>query len=95
MCLLRNGENYGEDRREDRRRKRKIHKFYCDECGEYLGESEEYGDEYYDKIGYISQRVIVNGKQYIYKSHLCDKCKEKFYEDLGNVLEVVGFVKVE
>nr|DAP47694.1 MAG TPA: hypothetical protein [Caudoviricetes sp.] len=75
--------------------KRKIHKFYCDECGEYLGESEEYGDEYYDKIGYISQRVIVNGKQYIYKSHLCDKCKEKFYEDLGNVLEVVGFVKVE
>lgn len=45
--------------------KRKIHKFYCDECGEYLGESEEYGDEYYDKIGYISQRVIVNGKQYI------------------------------
>lgn len=25
--------------------KRKIHKFYCDKCGEYLGESEEFDDE--------------------------------------------------
>lgn len=75
--------------------KRKVHKFYCDKCGEYLGESEEFDDEYYEQIGYISQRVVVNGKQYLNKGHLCGKCKENFYKDLGNVLEVVGFVKVE
>lgn len=73
--------------------KRKIHKFYCDRCGEYLGESEEYYDGYYAEIGYIVQRVIVNKKQYLYKRHLCDKCKENFYEDLGNVIETIGFVK--
>lgn len=74
--------------------KRKIHKFYCDKCGEYLGESEEFDDEYYEEIGYVTQRVVVNGKQYIYKRHLCSKCKENFYKDLGNVLEIVGFVNV-
>mgnify|MGYP006996291507 CR=1 FL=1 len=75
--------------------KRKIHKFYCDKCGKYLGENEEYDDGYYEDIGYVIKRIVVNEKQYLYKRHLCDKCKEKFYEDLGNVLEVVGFVKVE
>ena len=61
---------------------------------EYLGESEEFDDEYYEEIGYVTQRVVVNGKQYIYKRHLCSKCKENFYKDLGNVLEIVGFVNV-
>lgn len=73
--------------------KRKIHKFYCDRCEEYLGESEEFDDEYYEEIGYVTQRIVVNGKQYLYKRHLCDKCKEKLYENLGNVLEMVGFVR--
>lgn len=75
--------------------KRKIHKFYCDHCGKYLSENEEYDDGYYEEIGYAIQRIVVNGKQYLYKRHLCNKCKENFYKDLGNVLEVVGFVKVE
>lgn len=75
--------------------KRKIHKFYCDKCGEYLGDAEEYDDEYYEEIGYVTQRIVINGKQYLYKGHLCNKCKENFYKDLGNVLEIVGFVKVE
>ena len=74
--------------------KRKIHKFYCDKCGEYLDESEEYDDGYYEEIGYVIQCIVINGKQYIYKRHLCNKCKENFYKDLSNVLEIVGFVKV-
>lgn len=74
--------------------KRKIHKFYCDKCGKYLGGIEEYDDGYYEEIGFVIQRIVINGKQYLYKRHLCDKCKENFYKDLGNVLEVVGFVKV-
>ncbi len=92
--MQRNGDNYGKGGREDRRRKRKIHKFYCDKCGEYLGDVEEYDDGYYEEIGYVTQRIVINGKQYLYKRHLCDKCKENFYKDLGNVLEIVGFVKV-
>ena len=75
--------------------KRKIHKFYCDKCGECLGESEEYDDRYYENIGYITERIVMkNGNQYLYKRHLCDRCKEKFCEDLGKVLEIGGFVKV-
>jgi formylmethanofuran dehydrogenase subunit E len=77
--------------------KRKIHKFYCDKCGKYLGgieKYEEYDDGYYEEIGYITQRIVINGKQYLYKRHLCDKCKENFYEDLGNAIETIGFVKV-
>lgn len=74
--------------------KRKIHKFYCDKCGKYLGGIEECYDGYYEELGYFAERIIVNGKHYLYKRHLCDKCKENFYKDLGNVLEVVGFVKV-
>ena len=73
--------------------KRKNHKFYCDRCGEYLGESKEYYDGYYAEIGYIVQRVVINKKQYLYKRHLCDKCKENFYEDLGNAIEMIGFVE--
>ena len=74
--------------------KREIHKFYCDKCGEYLGEIEEYDDGYYEEIRCVTKRIVINGKQYLYKRHLCDKCKENFYKDLGNVLEIVGFVKV-
>ena len=74
--------------------KRKIHKFYCDKYGKYLCEIEEYYDGYYEEIRYVTQRIVINGKQYLYKRHLCDKCKENFYKDLGNVLEIVCFVKV-
>lgn len=73
--------------------KRKIHKFYCDKCGEYLGDAEEYYDGYYAEIGYIVQRIVINKKQYLYKGHLCDKHKENFYKDLGNAIEMIGFVK--
>ena len=73
--------------------KRKIHKFYCNKCGKYLGEIEEYYDGYYEEIGYISQRVVVNETPYYYKGHLCSKCKEEHYKELSNLLETIGFVK--
>ena len=74
--------------------KRKIHKFYCDRCGEYLGESEEYDDGYYEEIGYIAERIVMkNGTPYYYRGHLCNKCKEDHYKELSNILETIGFVK--
>lgn len=66
--------------------KRKIHKFYCDKCGEYLGESEEYDDGYYEDIGYIAERIVMkNGTPYYYTGYLCEKCKEKHYKELNNL----------
>ncbi len=73
--------------------KRKIHKFYCDRCGEYLGESEEYDDGYYENFGYIAERIVVNGTSYYHRGYLCEKCKKEHFEELGNVLEANGFVK--
>lgn len=73
--------------------KRKIHKFYCDKCGEYLGEIEEYDDGYYTEIGYIFERVVVNGTPYCYRGNLCNKCTEEHYKELSNILETIGFVK--
>ena len=32
---------------------KKIHHFYCDDCGKYLGSSEEYPDGYYEEIGLL------------------------------------------
>lgn len=70
----------------------KIHKFYCDKCGEYLGESEEY-DGYCAEIGRIVERFVVNGTPYCYRGHLCNKCREEHYKELSNFLETIGFVK--
>lgn len=73
--------------------KRKIHKFYCDKCGEYLGESEEYDDGYYAEIGHIVERIVINGTPYYYKGNLCSECKEEHYKELSNLFETIGFVK--
>lgn len=75
--------------------KRKIHKFYCDKCGEYLGKSEEFGDEYYEEIGHVYQRIVVNGVIYYYTGYLCSKCEEQHYKELSNLLETIGFVRKE
>ncbi len=75
--------------------KRKIHKFYCDRCGEYLGENEEYDNGYYESFGYVVERIVVDGIIYYHKKHLCEKCKKEHFEELGNALEENGFVKKE
>lgn len=73
--------------------KRKIHKFYCDKCGEYLGEEEELDDGYYEDIGYIVESIVVNDIPYYYTGYLCEKCKEGHFKELGSILETIGFVK--
>ena len=73
--------------------KRKIHKFYCDKCGEYLGVIEEYDDGYYEELGSFAERIVVNGTPYYCTGHLCSKCKEEHYKELSNLLETIGFVK--
>ncbi len=75
--------------------KRKVHKFYCDKCGEYLGESEEYDDGYYEEIGYIYEDIVVDETPYRYIGYLCNNCKEKHFKELGSFLETIEFVKNE
>jgi formylmethanofuran dehydrogenase subunit E len=73
--------------------KRKIHKFYCDRCGEYLGEVKEYYDGCCKEIGRIFERIVINGTPYYYKGNLCSECKEEHYKELSNLFETIGFVK--
>lgn len=73
--------------------KRKIHKFYCDKCGKYLGVIKEYDDGYYEELGSFGERIVVNGTPYYCTGHLCSKCKEEHYKELSNLLETIGFVK--
>lgn len=73
--------------------KRKIHKFYCDKCGEYLGESEEDKNGCYKKFGCVNHRMNVGGRRYCYRRHLCDRCVKNLNEDFCNLLEMLGYVK--
>jgi hypothetical protein len=67
-----------------------VHEFYCDECGAYLGKSEEYDDGYYPEIGEFEITVNING-WYILKECLCDKCAEKKTNDIYKALKNLGF----
>ena len=72
--------------------KRKVHKFYCDKCGEYLGEEED-KNGYYKKFGCVNHGMNVGGRRYCYRRHLCDRCVKNLNEDFCNLLEILGYVK--
>ena len=67
-----------------------IHKFYCDKCGEYIGESEEYDVDYYTEKGKFEVKINFNG-WYILKECLCDKCAEKKTNEIYRALKDLGF----
>ena len=67
----------------------RIHRFYCDDCGKFLGKSTEWDDGYYEEIGNFSTHY---GCHYI-KKHLCDKCKDEFVSKLNQALTNLGFKK--
>ena len=69
------------------------HKFYCDECNDFIGSSAEYDDGYYDKIGEVVEKVYIYNDWYYLKRTLCDNCKDKFYEKLMKKLKDIGFVR--
>lgn len=55
------------------------HSFYCDDCGDYIGESHEYEDGYYDELGYYERKYFCDSShEWInLKKCLCDKCIKK------------------
>lgn len=68
------------------------HSFYCDECGEYLGTSEEYDDGWYHKFGEFELKFYVNDWYRLDKC-LCDKCRDNFTENFISILKNIGFKK--
>lgn len=68
------------------------HSFYCDECGEYLGTTEEYDDGWYDTLGEFELSFNIDGWYKVNKC-LCDDCADKFLSNLKNHLESIGFKK--
>ena len=71
----------------------RIHKFYCDMCNSFLGESAEHDDGYYTKYGDTEHKIYARGNNYILKMNLCNKCYKKKMNEVIEALEKVGYVK--
>ena len=69
------------------------HKFYCDDCEEYLGTSQEYDDGYYPTFGDFKLKIYMPNGWYSVKKCLCDTCKDKFVKNVENAITEVGFKK--
>lgn len=68
------------------------HHFFCDKCGEHLGDVEEYDDGYYPELNKFNLKMLLEN-WYEIKLHLCDKCKNEFINEIRNFLISKGFKK--
>ena len=66
------------------------HHFYCDDCGDWIGVSEEYDDGWYAELGEFELDFYING-WYRIKKCLCHDCAKGFLSNLKNHLEDIGF----
>ena len=84
--------------------KQVIHKFYCDDCKDFLGESEECDDGYYERFGEfeislpITNRVyqeykLSNLGWYTLNKHLCPACAQKGINQIVEEITKLGFKK--
>ena len=71
----------------------KIHQFYCDECGKYLGESEEYSDGYYEEIESFELKFYLPDGWYEKKNILCAECSKNFLDSIRKTFIEKGFCK--
>ena len=69
----------------------KIHHFYCDDCGKYLGASYEYPDGYYEEIRRFELKLYLSDGWYRKRSILCDGCRKNFIESMRKTLTEKGF----
>ena len=68
------------------------HSFYCDECNEYLGTTEEYDDGWYEALGDFELSFYIDD-WYRVKKCLCKDCANKYLSNLKNSLIILGFEK--
>lgn len=71
-----------------------VYEFYCDVCGEKIGESKEYSDGYIAELGEFEYSFNING-WYKIKKCLCDNCKEIYINKIVSTLKELGFEKDE
>lgn len=67
------------------------HQFFCDGCGQFLGESCEYDDGYYKRFGNYGPSINVNSRIYSMDKLFCDECAEKVEQELLQVIKKLGY----
>ena len=80
------------------RTNRPVHRQYCDECGQCIGNSVEYEDGYYERYGEYELKVYVGCPEdhpykdwYHYNKQLCKKCQTIKTDRFLEILEKFGF----
>ena len=69
-----------------------IHKFYCDDCGKYLGDRKECDDGYYSKDWEYRLSYYLSPFGYLsFKGDFCQDCRMKKTEQIYNTLLGIGF----
>ena len=53
-------------------REETTHKFYCDDCNKYLGETHEYNDGWYPNLGEFELKFYLSDDWYFINKCLCD-----------------------
>ena len=76
---------------EIRKKEENKHQFYCDNCNKYLGETQEYEDGYYPKIGEFELSFYLPDGWYKVEKCLCEECKNNYIDKLRDVLKSIGF----
>ena len=68
-----------------------VYSFYCDRCGEFLGESVEFDDGYVPDIWQFVHSIRFGDKWYEMSKHFCDECKKKQIKDTEMALINLGY----
>ena len=67
------------------------HRFYCDDCGTYLGSSTECDDGWYQEFGEFELKMYTPRGRYRLNKCFCDECADKFLDKVYASLEATGF----
>lgn len=74
----------------------RVHHFYCDGCGKYLGQSLEHNG-WYEKIGKFELNLYMDSidmdESYTFNKCLCNICKHKKMLEIEENLRSLGFKK--
>lgn len=71
---------------------KKVHEFYCDECGALIGSSDEYREGDYERCEAFELNVLTpDGLFKYYDKLLCENCKVTFPTKVYEALETLGF----
>lgn len=68
-----------------------IHKFYCDNCNTYLGETREHDDGYYPEKGKFEESFCIDNKWFTKECYLCETCKKLTNDAIIKALMDLGF----